>query len=546
MLQQIMAQAPSSTTFAATLAAQLAATVAKAQSKRRLDFAPYLEAFLTLFFDVVVRSPPLGGPFDLLLLAALRFLRSVVRNSAVDGYRADMWRTPVDGPMPATLVQCDAVVRTFFSPAVLGKFLDVMIRSHLVLREEDVREMTQDPESFLERENEVDAWRYSRRACIEAVFLAVVDRFPVEFARPLIELLASALDAVPTSPAVVLAKDAAYTAIGLAAYDLVAELHLAQAIPRWISELAAVSDPVCAVVLRRRVAWLLGTVVAAGLDNPPLPSAYQCLSTLLTDADLSVAFTAAASLHSLVDSLSFNAAEFLPHVQVCLAALFSLLLVRSREVSSRLRLLSAVTVIIQQTGEGIAPVAQAVADALSRVWLVCASPSETVVRGQVLAAFSALVEATCTVPGCLVPLLLSYVLPLIAHSRTPQAAEPILLEDALELCSALVCTSPEFTEDMLTLCTAARLPEVFSQTCDSLRLSAACEIARALFVCGGAHFLALPCASSLLIAMLEAIDGLAGDGVACVLRPLEVMLRLPSLPPMFEALVIKLVSMSSQ
>lgn len=283
--------------FADALLASLAKTAAKAQSKRRLEFAPYLSAFLRFFFGVVRHPASHSAQLEPLVLTALRFVKSVACNSASQGYRADMWRPLVDGPVPPALVQCDATVREFFSPAVLSEFLEAMVHGHLVLTEEEIRSIAADPESFLEREEEVGAWRYNRRACAETVFLAVADRFPA-FARPLVSLLAAAIQAPPSDARVLLAKDAVYAAVGLAAYDLVAEVPLADAIPRWIAELSTISDPSCSVVLRRRVAWLLGNVAIVGLESPPLPVAYQCLTTLLSDSDLSVAFTAAASLHS--------------------------------------------------------------------------------------------------------------------------------------------------------------------------------------------------------------------------------------------------------
>lgn len=246
----------------------------------------------------------------------------------------------------------------------------------------------------------------------------------------------------------------------------------------------------------------------------------------------------------MVDNVWFNGTEFLPYAPASFSALFSLLLTRTRETSSKNRLLGVVIVVLQQVGEGIAPSALAIAEGLARVWLACRMPAEAVVRTRVLTAFAALVEAVG--PGGVAPLY-PVVLPLVAHSRASHDAETVLLEDALDLWQALVGTVPQFTDDLLALCSAGRLPDVFSQTSEEGRLLAAAAIARAYFVSGGPSFLALPCANALVAALARAVDGLTGRGIACVLGPCEAMFRLPAaarLPASADALVVKLVSMS--
>lgn len=86
--------------------------------------------------------------------------------------------------------------------------------------------------------------------------------------------------------------------MGLGAFELVGSVHFEDAIGMWIRELSAVTDRGMLMIMRRRVAWLLGNILVVGMEQPPLELAYRCIVSLLADQELSVAFAAAASLRS--------------------------------------------------------------------------------------------------------------------------------------------------------------------------------------------------------------------------------------------------------
>lgn len=280
-------------TFASEMIQSILKTLRKVLKKSPSTFVPYLTPTLTLA-SAVIRADVPCCRCERTVIRAYRLIAQALVRSCEKGYKLELYRG--SSGAPAWLVAGSQALRAFFTTEFMREFITVSITRHMVLTEQELVQSVEDPEAFIELE-EAGSYKTSRAACVQHTLSVVLEAFPGAFSVPLAEFLSDALAVRPASLQAVLAKDAVYAAVGVAAYELEEAIPFAQVIPRWIEEIAYI-DPSYASIARRRLAWLLGNVISANMQNPPLEMAYKFLVPLLSDPDLSVAFTAAASIHS--------------------------------------------------------------------------------------------------------------------------------------------------------------------------------------------------------------------------------------------------------
>lgn len=280
--------------FSGKLVQSVLKTLRKAMKRRPDAFVPYLSATLELVAGVIRSEAPCCRT-ERTVIFAYRVIAQTLVRSAEKGYKLELHKGTTAQP-PAWLVAGSQAIKAFFTGERLREIITVSITRHMVLTDAELMQSVQDPEAFMELE-EAGSYKTSRAACVQHTLSVILEAFPGAFAAPLTEFLSDALRVSPNSLQAVLAKDAVYAAVGVAAYELADAIPFDQVIPRWIEEIAYV-DPAYASVPRRRLAWLLGNVISANMQAPPLVLAYKFLVPLLSDPDLSVAFTAAASIHA--------------------------------------------------------------------------------------------------------------------------------------------------------------------------------------------------------------------------------------------------------
>ena len=567
----------------------LAKTLLKLARRRGTAFsAPYAAACLACFdADLAAVGSPAGAlQDDAYALYVLRFIKGVLEDSSTRaGSSDDDSFGRCAGQSCASGATSEASSpETLFPAGRVAGLVNALVQGCMVETRAQLEEELADPERALADED-VAAWKYLRRACAEALLLACAERFGAAALQPLLALLAQALAAPPARLAVALAKDAVYRAVGLCVFELAGQVPFAQVLAAMAQEeeqavraaegAAAASAAeaeelgLVAVVLRRRLAWTLGTVFMLGAADTPVAATYEYLTRLLADRVLLLAFTAAAALHTVVDSTAFEPAAFRPFARAALGSLFALVVARVREVASRLRMLGVVIVLIEQGREAIVPDADALCDALCTLWnqtssgYACGSNGAgnsdgngnecslmsgsegnedgdeednndneddktgmTMLRARVLDALTALLDAAG--PAHAGEGLLARAAAVLEGARRARDAE-VLLEAALELWDALFRNAARVTPALRHTVAAGDLARVLATVRDADCLATAASLLETVLVCGGAHDPAL--LGTLLPAVAAAVPELNRRGVECVLRPVATLFHALALAP---------------
>lgn len=293
LIQSVNVQDLTLVNYAGEMIQSILKTLRKLLKKSPSTFVPYLRPTLDLA-SAVIRADVPCCRCERTVIRAYRLIAQALVRSCEKGYKLELYRG--SSSAPGWLVTGSQTLKAFFTTEFMREFITVSITRHMVLTEQELVQSVEDPEAFIELE-EAGSYKTSRAACVQHTLSVVLEAFPGAFSAPLAEFLSDALSVRPASLQAVLTKDAVYAAVGVAAYELEDTIPFAQVIPRWIEEIGFI-DPSYASIARRRLAWLLGNVISPNMQNPPLEMAYKFLVPLLSDPDLSVAFTAAASIHS--------------------------------------------------------------------------------------------------------------------------------------------------------------------------------------------------------------------------------------------------------
>ena len=162
--------------------------------------------------------------------------------------------------------------------------------------------------------------------------------------------------------------------------------------------------------------------LSAGRDT-----AYKLTMALLKDGNMAVRIAACDALLRLVDDVSFFPDSFVAYLPEAMAGIFGLL-DQAREVDTKLRVLNAVSIVMQGMGERVAPVVGGVLQAVPRLWE--AAKQEQLLMGAVLVTITRLVEAM----GDQVVTVIDFITGVIAFSTDVDAEYQLYtVEDGLEL-----------------------------------------------------------------------------------------------------------------
>jgi len=107
----------------------------------------------------------------------------------------------------------------FFTPQMVEALCQRIVGRFLLLSNYELQQWSEDAEAFAADEGG-ECWRYALRPCVESCFVALFKEFRTQMTPPLLQMMQTSLG--PDSP--LLIKEAAYTAVGLVAYDLYDEV----------------------------------------------------------------------------------------------------------------------------------------------------------------------------------------------------------------------------------------------------------------------------------------------------------------------------------
>ncbi|GAA5991993.1 hypothetical protein JCM10908_000686 [Rhodotorula pacifica] len=393
------------------------------------------------------------------------------------------------------------------SPEFVKQFAEVLITRMLPLRQEDLQKWEQDPEEWM-NEEEQDRWEFDLRPCAEYVLKALLSAHKEQLGPDMAALLQRV--STPQSMDDLLLKEAVYTAIGRSPSDLEGYIDFTQWLEGTLTAECVGTDSAYRVI-RRRIAWLLGNWVGEDLAASSRSKIYALLVHLIgrnPSTDQAIRLTAARSL-ARCDTWDFDQAAFLPRLPAAIDEVVQLLGEVS-EPDSMMRLNQTLGVIIDRVREHIAPYSQQLAIILEQLWQ---TSQESHFQTSILITLTKLCEALDEQSQPLQP----QACPIIRASVDPTNPSYIYLqEDALELWQALLRRSSTLSAEMLSL-----LPLLVTLLAHGTDILPRCLAIFESYLLLDSTTVVSACASQLFASIHDLLEGLKLDAVKVILHALN-------------------------
>lgn len=332
-----------------------------------------------------------------------------------------------------------------FVPEVISDVCKKLIGHYFILTQDELGMWDSDPEAFSNDESG-DSWKYSLRPSMDTVFVTIFHEYNEVLTPVLLEMIRSTNIIVPPEDMQqILKKDAIYNAAGLCAFDLYDEVDFDQWFSNTLVQELKIKHNNYRVI-RRRVAALIGRWTGIKLSREYRPALYECIVGLLQpDEDIVVRLTAATALRFAVDDFEFNSEQFKHYMFAAFDLLFELLK-KASECDTKMQVLNVMAVVLERMGGVLMPHSDALVQYLPHLWNE--SEGHYMLRGAIVATLVQLVRSMGGVPEELCPFLL----PIIQlGTDTSQGAIIYLLEDALDLWTAVLEYSASMTNDLMQL-----------------------------------------------------------------------------------------------
>ncbi|GAA5866359.1 hypothetical protein JCM3774_006631 [Rhodotorula dairenensis] len=406
-----------------------------------------------------------------------------------------------------TLGDWDGTSALPVSPDFVQQFAEVLITRMLPLRQEDLQKWEQDPEEWM-NEEEQDRWEYDLRPCAEYVLKALLSAHRELLGPNMAALLHQV--STPQSMDDLLLKEAVYTAIGRSPSDLEGYIDFNHWLESTLTAECAGTDSAYRVI-RRRIAWLLGNWIGEDLGASSRNQIYALLVHLVgrnPSTDQAIRLTAARSL-ARCDTWDFDQAAFLPHLPAAIEEVVQLLGEVS-EPDSMMRLNQTLGVIIARVETHIAPYSQQLAVILEQLWQ---SSQESHFQTSVLVTLTKLCEALGELSQPLQP----QICPIIRSSVDPTNPSCIYLqEDGLELWQVLLRRSSSLSTEMLAL-----LPLLITLLAHGTDILPRCLSIFESYLLLDSPSVVSACASPLFASIHDLLEGLKLDAVKVILHALN-------------------------
>jgi hypothetical protein len=239
------------------------------------------------------------------------------------------------------------------------EMMNVIVEKFFVFRQTDLVEWQEDAEEWERKEEHEDEnWEYAVRPCTERLFLDLVTHYKDMLTPPLISLFETLL--TPSSN--VLARDASYTALGLAAAVIHEKIPFDRLIQEILPHEITVAHPDY-VILRRRIPLLIKQWITIKVTDESRPIVYGIFQRLLDNSDhfndLVVRITAGKCFKAVIDEWDFVAKPFLPFLEDILNRISSLI-EEVHGTDTKLALINTLSVMVEQLRKNVRPIILAI------------------------------------------------------------------------------------------------------------------------------------------------------------------------------------------
>lgn len=422
----------------------------------------------------------------------------------------------------------------FFTAETLIEICRRLLSRYFLLTNLDLDIWKNDPEDFAIDESG-EAWKFSLRPCTEILFLSLFREFKTTLT-PVLLGLVSEMQSTMTDPSdlnIILQKDAVYTAVGLASFELFDEVDFDHWFTTYLKRELCITGPLYKII-RRRVVWLIGQWVGVKMSVSLRPALYECLQPLLTsEEDLVVRITAATTLKLAIDDFEFNVEQFMPFLKSSFALLFQLLKDVS-ECDTKMHVLHVLSFMIERCGNHIRPYAEVLMQYLPLLWE--SSGEHNMLRCAILSTLVHLVQGL----GASSEQLHGFLLPVIQLSTdTSQEPHIYLLEDGLDLWLVTLHNATSISPGLLQL--FSNMNTLLELGSDNLK-TCFCLI-QAYILLGPQQFLE-KYANAVVQACLDTYSDMRPEGLVMILRLVELVIRVfpTEGPQMFRDLLPRVLS----
>ncbi|XXH05592.1 hypothetical protein Hte_012024 [Hypoxylon texense] len=331
----------------------------------------------------------------------------------------------------------DAVKTGLLKDELVLQMAQVIITRFFIFRKSDLDAWEEEPQEWEEREeSQGNAWEWEVRPCAEKLFLDLLTHYKPLLLQPLLEYFNTAQN----QQGDIIAKEAVYTAMGLAAPVVSERFDFNSMLKTTIVADAQQTGQLCQV-LRRRIAILLSQWVPIKVTKETRPLIYEIFRHFLNPDDLCndivVRTTAARQFKAVVDEFGFEGEQFLPYASDVLTRLLNIL----EEVDideTKLAILETTRSLIQRMETHVSHFSDQVMGALPHIW-ESAGELGFMMKQSVLAIMQTLVTSMRTES-------LRYhstIFPLIAEAMQENTDMYLyLIDEALDLWSSILTWSP--------------------------------------------------------------------------------------------------------
>ncbi|KAI1774694.1 ARM repeat-containing protein [Hypoxylon cercidicola] len=328
---------------------------------------------------------------------------------------------------------------------------NVIISQLFIFRKSDMDAWEQEPQEWEEREeSQGSAWEWEVRPCAEKLFLDLLTHYKTLLQQPLLSYFTTAQN----QQADIIAKEAVYTAMGLAAPVIYEGFDFDAMLRTTIVADAQQTGQLCQV-LRRRIAILLSQWVPVKVTKESRPLIYEIFRHFLNPADscndIVVRTTAARQFKAITDEFGFEGELFIPYASDVLTRLLNLL--EELDIDeTKLAILETTRSLIQRMETHVSHFGDQVMGALPGIW-ESAGELGFMMKQSVLAIMQTLVTSMRSES-------LRYhsmILPLIAEATREDAEMYVyLIDEALELwTNILIWTPSPLSPEVLSLADTA-------------------------------------------------------------------------------------------
>ncbi|THH15375.1 hypothetical protein EW146_g5093 [Bondarzewia mesenterica] len=245
----------------------------------------------------------------------------------------------------------------------------LLVTNFMPLKSSDLEGWMADPEEWVNSEEKEDEqWVFEIRPCAERVLLTLANQYR-DYVAP---LLTDAFNQVVAQPTVtlqdVIQKEAIYCAVGRCAHRLKDSVDFAQWLNVASTEVHSTNTDF--LIIKRRIAWLIGKWVGEKCAMPNDIRVWQILLHLLADRGTGtevVRLTAAAAVKDCVNALDFDANLFFPYLGGIIAEIIQLI-GETETLETKRKVAGFLSTVIKRAGTTIIPVVGVITGPLPQLW----------------------------------------------------------------------------------------------------------------------------------------------------------------------------------